>query len=54
MLIFFNLSNFHDMDSGFDGLTWFDELTRNCFLLFFFFKFDELTQNLFFAFFLFN
>jgi hypothetical protein len=40
MLNFFILlSDFHDTELGFNGLTWFDELTQNLF---------------FFAFFLFN
>jgi hypothetical protein len=37
MLNFFiQLSDFHDTDTGFNRLTWFDELTQNFFLLFFF------------------
>jgi hypothetical protein len=35
MLIFFLVSDFHDTDPGFDGLTWFDELTKNLFFAFF-------------------
>jgi len=31
MLNFFSLSDFHDTDPWFNGLTWFDELTRICF-----------------------
>jgi hypothetical protein len=39
MLNFFiQLSDFHDMDPGFNRLTWFDELTQNFFWLFFLFN----------------
>ena len=34
MLIFLFSSDFHDTDPGFDGLTWFDELTRIIFFAF--------------------
>jgi hypothetical protein len=44
MLNFFiQLSDFHDTNPGFNGLTWFDELTQIFFVLINFFLFGSVS-----------